>query len=161
MMTLPFGFRILGSCHGEHRLVVHAALLGYASCDTRAAIEREAYLSAFTFGPDFRELLESTAPAAASMAIAGRPGSGSTSTAPTLMKPWPTLAALHSGLSNATDWMTTPCCRSSPAQRAFISDCRRACGRRNSSVDVQPCLSLPCGAHWRMSVGIGIDTGHL
>jgi hypothetical protein len=61
-MTLPFGFRILGACTEERRLVDHAvAFAGYAALDSRAAVEREAYLSAFTFGDDFRALLESTA----------------------------------------------------------------------------------------------------
>jgi hypothetical protein len=61
MNATPFGFRILGSCTEERRLVDHAgAFLGYASLDPRAAVEREAYLSAFTFGADFREQLEST-----------------------------------------------------------------------------------------------------
>ena len=60
-MTLPFGFRIAGSCHEERRLVTHAdAFVAYASCDARAAVERESYLSEFCFGSDFRELLEST-----------------------------------------------------------------------------------------------------
>ena len=61
MIMLPYGFRIVGSCHDERRLVDHAvAFLGYASLDPRAVVECEAYLSAFTFGPDFRKLLEST-----------------------------------------------------------------------------------------------------
>ncbi len=61
MTAAPFGFRIVGSCHEERRLVDHAgAFLGYVSCDARATVEHEAYLSAFTFGDDFRELLQST-----------------------------------------------------------------------------------------------------
>lgn len=61
MNATPFGFRILGSCHEERRLVNHAdAFAAYASLDPRAVVEREAYLSAFTFGADFRALLEST-----------------------------------------------------------------------------------------------------
>ncbi len=60
-MTLPYGFRIVEACTEERRLIVHAdAFVAYASCDARAAVEREAYLSAFTFGDDFRELLQST-----------------------------------------------------------------------------------------------------
>ena len=60
-MTVPYGFRILGACDEERRLVTHAdAFVAYAACDARAAVEREAYLSAFTFGDDFRELLQST-----------------------------------------------------------------------------------------------------
>jgi hypothetical protein len=61
MSATPYGFRIMGSCHEERGLVDHArAFFGYASCDERAAVEREAYLSAFQFGDDFRELLQST-----------------------------------------------------------------------------------------------------
>lgn len=61
MMTLPFGFRILGGYTEERRLVDHAgAFCGYASLNPDATVEREAYLSAFTFGADFRELLETT-----------------------------------------------------------------------------------------------------
>jgi hypothetical protein len=60
-MMFPYGFRILGACDKERRLVIQAdAFAAYASVDPRAAVEREAYLSAFAFGPDFRELLEST-----------------------------------------------------------------------------------------------------
>ena len=61
MNTSPYGFRILGACDEERRLVTHAdAFAAYASLDPRAAVEREAYLSAFTFGDDFRGLLQST-----------------------------------------------------------------------------------------------------
>jgi hypothetical protein len=37
-----------------------AAFAGYASCDGRADVHREAYLSAFVFDSDFKQLLEST-----------------------------------------------------------------------------------------------------
>jgi len=61
MTTHSLGYRILGSCQEERRLVDHArAFFGYASCDTRAVVDREGYLSAFVFGEDFRELLQST-----------------------------------------------------------------------------------------------------
>src|SRR5262249_43699031 len=61
MTTYPYGFRIVGPTWGERRLVVAAAALaGYAACDPQAEPDREAYLSAFTFGADFRQLLEST-----------------------------------------------------------------------------------------------------
>lgn len=57
----PYGFRIVGDCHNERRLVDWgAAFLAYANCDGRAGVDREAYLSAFTFGDDFRRLLDST-----------------------------------------------------------------------------------------------------
>lgn len=60
-MTLPYGFRIVGACSEARRLVdADAAFRAYAACDERAAAEREGFLSAFTFGEDFRELLEST-----------------------------------------------------------------------------------------------------
>lgn len=50
------GFRIVGGCAERRRLVAWpAAFSGYAGCDPRAAVEREAYLSAFTFGDDFRQ----------------------------------------------------------------------------------------------------------
>jgi hypothetical protein len=55
--TSPYGFRIVGACDEERRLVNHTdAFAAYASLDPRAAVEREA----FAFGPDFRQLLEST-----------------------------------------------------------------------------------------------------
>lgn len=59
--AMTFGFRIVGSCQGERRLVDSAAAFsGYAQCDSRAGVEREAYLSAFAFGDDFAELLTRT-----------------------------------------------------------------------------------------------------
>ncbi len=49
-----YGFRIVGACFEERRLVdAAAALSGYAVCDDRAEVDREAYLSAFQFGDDF------------------------------------------------------------------------------------------------------------
>jgi len=57
----PFGFRIVGPCSGDRRLVDwQAAFSGYADCVQRARVELEAYLSAFTFGPDFRDYLKTT-----------------------------------------------------------------------------------------------------
>lgn len=51
-----YGFRIDGDCRSERRLVDWpAAFAGYAACDRRAEVNREAYLSAFTFGDDFRQ----------------------------------------------------------------------------------------------------------
>ncbi|MBN2559403.1 MAG: DNA primase [Phycisphaerae bacterium] len=56
-----FGFRVLGDCRQPRRLVdAGAALAAYASCDERAELHREAYLSAFQFGGGFREHLERT-----------------------------------------------------------------------------------------------------
>ncbi len=61
MNSCPYGFRIVGATWQERRLVnAAAALAGYAACDEQAQVEREAYLSAFRFGPDFKILLEST-----------------------------------------------------------------------------------------------------
>lgn len=54
------GYRIVGSCTGERRLVDwQAAFTAYCECDTRAEVEREAYLSAFTFPSEFRDHLQS------------------------------------------------------------------------------------------------------
>lgn len=51
-----FGFRILGSCHEPRRLVdADAAFVAYCGCDERAAVDCEAYLSAFRFGDDFAQ----------------------------------------------------------------------------------------------------------
>lgn len=59
--SCSLGFWILGATTEERRLVDAAAVFSaYASCDERAAVDREAYLSAFQFGEDFRQLLEST-----------------------------------------------------------------------------------------------------
>ena len=56
-----YGFRILGSCHEARRLVdADAAFVAYCNCDERAEVNREAYLSAFRFGDDFRRHLDAT-----------------------------------------------------------------------------------------------------
>jgi hypothetical protein len=58
---LPYGFRVVGDTSGRRRLVDAAvALAGYASCDDKAEVGREAYLSAFWFGDDFRQQLRET-----------------------------------------------------------------------------------------------------
>jgi hypothetical protein len=55
------GFRVLGGAMNRRRLVdAGAALAGYAACDPRAEVAREAYLSAFVFGDDFRRHLNET-----------------------------------------------------------------------------------------------------
>ena len=55
------GFRIVGPCSNERRFVDwQAAFVGYATLDERAEVHREAYLSAFTFGNDFRQHLDAT-----------------------------------------------------------------------------------------------------
>jgi hypothetical protein len=57
----PYGFRIVGAIWEARRLVdATAALAGYAACDERAEVQREAYLSAYQFGEDFRRLLHET-----------------------------------------------------------------------------------------------------
>ena len=61
MTSCPYGFRIVGATWEARRLVdAAAALAGYAACDDRAEVYREAYLSAFQFGEDFRRLLLET-----------------------------------------------------------------------------------------------------
>jgi hypothetical protein len=58
---LPFAFWILGTLRERRRLVdAGLAFRAYATCDDRADVSREAYLSAFSFGEDFRQLVEST-----------------------------------------------------------------------------------------------------
>lgn len=60
-MKTTYGFRIVGACTQERRLVDwRAAFSGYASCDIRADVSGEGYLSAFTFGDDFRRCLNAT-----------------------------------------------------------------------------------------------------
>jgi hypothetical protein len=61
MMRLTYGFRIVGTTATRRRLVdAAAAFAAYARCDPRAEFDRESYLSAFSFGPDFRGHLRST-----------------------------------------------------------------------------------------------------
>lgn len=61
MMTDVLGFRIVGPCTNERRLVDwQDAFVAHASLDERAEVNREAYLSAFAFGDDFRRHLTST-----------------------------------------------------------------------------------------------------
>lgn len=55
------GFRIVGNCAGERRLIDwSAAFAAYCDCDNRAEVNREAYLSAFTFTDEFGEHLQMT-----------------------------------------------------------------------------------------------------
>src|SRR5947209_1534194 len=61
MTPCPLGFRILGGFSEDRRLVdANAALRAHASCDARAEVGRESYLSAFCFDAQFRAFLEST-----------------------------------------------------------------------------------------------------
>ena len=56
-----YGFRVLGDCRQPRRSIDHsAALAAYAACEERAELHREAYLSAFQFGTDFRDHLDTT-----------------------------------------------------------------------------------------------------
>jgi hypothetical protein len=58
MITPTFGFRVLGHRAGKRRPVDwQAAFAGYAACDPRAELDREAFLSHFTFGQDFVDYL--------------------------------------------------------------------------------------------------------
>jgi len=55
---LRFGYRIVGNLAPRRRLVdAGVALAAYAACHPRAEVGREAYLSAFWFGADFRDYL--------------------------------------------------------------------------------------------------------
>lgn len=61
MNNCPYGFRIVGGTWETRRLVdAAAAFAGYAACDSKAEVHREAYLSAFQYGEDFRRLLLET-----------------------------------------------------------------------------------------------------
>ncbi len=56
-----FGFRVIGSATNRRRLVdAGAALAAYADCAAKAEVNREAYLSAFTYADDFRQHIEET-----------------------------------------------------------------------------------------------------
>lgn len=56
-----FGFRIVGGCHNERRLVeADAAFMAHAECDPKANLQSECYLSAFCFGDDFAKYLTDT-----------------------------------------------------------------------------------------------------
>jgi hypothetical protein len=56
-----FGFRIAGDCRNDRRLIDWpSAFLAYSQCDQRAEPDAESYLSAFTFGDDFRGHLQAT-----------------------------------------------------------------------------------------------------
>ena len=61
MNAFPWGFRIVGPTMGARRRVnAAAAFRGYAALDQRAEVNSESYLSAFTFGAEFKELLDAT-----------------------------------------------------------------------------------------------------
>jgi hypothetical protein len=74
MNAIPFGFRVLGSPLDERRLCDwQRAFAAYAGCDELAETEREAYLSAFTFGADFRTHLETTGTTKGFAGVCGSP----------------------------------------------------------------------------------------
>jgi hypothetical protein len=59
-------------------LVMASEVFGaYAGCDDRAQLEREAYLSPFRYGDDFRQYLDENGSVADSTAFAERRGFGS------------------------------------------------------------------------------------
>ncbi len=59
--TPRLGFRVLGSATSRRRLIdFDAAFAAYAECADHAEVGREAYLSAFTYGEDFRRHLDET-----------------------------------------------------------------------------------------------------
>ncbi len=59
MKMPPFGFRVVGHRAEKRRPIDwHAAFAGYASCDRKAELDREAFLSHFTFEQDFVDYLE-------------------------------------------------------------------------------------------------------
>ncbi len=59
MKATPFGFRVVGHRAEKRRPIDwHAAFAGYASCDRKAELDREAFLSHFTFEQDFVDYLE-------------------------------------------------------------------------------------------------------
>lgn len=59
MKTTPFGFRVVGHKTAKRRAIRHCdAFAGYADCDPRAEIDREAFLSHFTFDRAFVDYLE-------------------------------------------------------------------------------------------------------
>lgn len=61
MSACPYGFRVVGGTYEARRLVdAAAALSGHCSCDPRAELDRECYLSAFQYGDDFCRHLEAT-----------------------------------------------------------------------------------------------------
>jgi hypothetical protein len=56
MTSTPVGFRVVGHRAGRRRLVDwRAVFTAYATCDSLAHVEREAYLSHFVFGREFAE----------------------------------------------------------------------------------------------------------
>jgi hypothetical protein len=59
--SAAYGFRIVGPCTGERKLIDwHRAFAAYCAADVPGGVGREAYLSAFTFGTDFRDHLHRT-----------------------------------------------------------------------------------------------------
>src|SRR4051794_6959551 len=58
---LPYGFEVVGGPAERRRPTdAAAAFRGYASLNTKVDFQREAFLSAFNYGKDFRSHLDST-----------------------------------------------------------------------------------------------------
>lgn len=54
-MPNPFGFRIVGPCHNERRLVEHwPAFVAYCQCDDRARIDEGGFLSPFQYDDEIQ-----------------------------------------------------------------------------------------------------------
>ncbi len=54
-MPNPFGFRIVGACHNERRLVEYwPAFLAYCQCDDRAKIDEGGFLSPYQYDDEFQ-----------------------------------------------------------------------------------------------------------
>jgi hypothetical protein len=61
MQTPRLGFRVLGSPTSRRRLInLDTAFAAHAACDSRAEVDRESYLSAFSYGGEFRQYLTET-----------------------------------------------------------------------------------------------------
>lgn len=59
--SMNYGFRIVGDCRNDRRLIDWpSAFTAYRNCDDRAQTRDESYLSAFCFGDDFRQHLTET-----------------------------------------------------------------------------------------------------
>lgn len=57
----PYGFRIVGPCTAPRKLIDHdRAFAAYCAAEVPGGVDHEAYLSAFTFGHDFRTHLQTT-----------------------------------------------------------------------------------------------------
>ena len=61
MTKTPYGFRIVGSCRNPRKLIDWSqAFTAYCGCYEVAQVDKEAYLSAFQYGNEFRQHLTNT-----------------------------------------------------------------------------------------------------